>query len=117
MNFELSLFIVSLLFISVFSQFNRPNWHNPQVSSSIFNPSHSSTIYAPPQSIGGGMMSQGGYIKVQNTYHAPQSIGGGMMSHGGWTQTEIKPINPVIQTIIDIATLTAGGHKSNNKYA
>lgn len=82
-----------------------------------FNPSFTSTKYIPPQSIGGGMMSQGGFINVQNTYHAPQNIGAGMSSNGGWTQTEIRPKDPLIQTIIDIASFTASGHKSNNPHA
>jgi hypothetical protein len=68
-----------------------------------------STKYIPPQSVGGGMMSQGGFVQVQNTYHPPQSIGGGMISQGGWAQTEIRPKDPVIQAIIDIAAFTARG--------
>ena len=80
-------------------------------ANSLFTPSYTSTKYIPPQSIGGGMMSSGGYINVQNTYHSPQSIGAGMMSNGGWTQTEIKPKDPLIQTIIDITAFTARGYQ------
>lgn len=69
--------------------------------------------YVPPQSIGGGMMSQGGFVPVHNTYVPPQSIGAGMMSQGQIVQKIIPPPSPIIQTIIDIATFTARG--SNNE--
>lgn len=93
------LFVVFLMFVSTQSQFNG---------------AYVSTQYIPPQSVGGGMISSGGYINVQNTYHAPQSIGMSMMSQGGWVQTEIKPKDPIIQAIINIASFTARGHESNN---
>lgn len=78
---------------------------------------YSTTQYIPPQSVGGGMMSQGGNINTQHTYHAPQSIGAGMMSQGGWTPTEIRPKDPIIQAIINVAAFTASGHSSNNPRA
>lgn len=73
--------------------------------------------YIPPQSIGGGMMSQGGFVKVHQTYVAPQSIGGGMMSQGGVVETVLPTPSPFKQFIIDVATMTAAGHSSNNKFA
>ena len=69
--------------------------------------------YIPPQNIGAGMISPGIFIKVQNQYVPPQNIGGGRISQGGIAQVIIPPPSPVIQTIIDIATMTARGQKSN----
>ena len=44
----------------------------------------------------------------------PQSIGGGFQSSGGWAKVPDKPyVGPVAQFIIDTATITAGGHKSD----
>lgn len=55
---------------------------------------------------------------MQETYHTPQSIGGGLQSQGGWSKVKDEPyVGAVAQTIIDIAVTTAGGHKSNNKHA
>ena len=91
--------ILMMLSINVFAQFN--NVRNTYQ-------------YIPPQSIGGGFQSRGGYVKMIETYHAPQSIGGGFQSQGGWTKVRDEPyVGPVAQTIIDIATFTAQGHKSD----
>lgn len=78
------------------------------------SPSFTSYKYVPPQSIGGGMMSQGKFVETHNQYVPPQSIGGGMMEHGGFVEKVIPQPSPVIQTIIDIATFTARGKQPNN---
>ena len=91
--------ILMMLIINVFAHFNNVR---------------TTYQYIPPQSIGGGFQSRGGYVKMIETYHAPQSIGGGFQSQGGWTKVRDEPyVGPVAQTIIDIATFTASGHKSD----
>ena len=79
-----------------------------------FQGSYTTREYVPPQSVGGGMMSPGGYQEVQHTYHAPHSVGGGMMHHGGWEHTPIVQENPWRQPIINFFSATANGHSSNN---
>lgn len=76
--------------------------------------SYTTRQYVPPQSVGGGLMSQGGFQEVQHTYHAPHSIGAGMVHPGGWTHTPIIPEPPWRQVIIDVAAAFANGHSSNN---
>jgi len=68
---------------------------------------YTSKKYVPPQSIGGGMQSAGGWVTVVNQYHPPQSVGGGMHSVGGWSSTPVPSPSPVIQTIIDVAAFMA----------
>jgi hypothetical protein len=65
--------------------------------------------YIPPQSIGAGMFSSGGYREYIHTYHSPQSIGAGMVSSGGWAKEPMIPKDPLVQSIIDFTTFMARG--------
>lgn len=106
--------ILMMLIIGVFAQFRPINLNGPQLANNIFNPQRTTHQYVPPQSIGGGFQSHGGHVKMHETYHAPQSIGGGFQSQGGWSKVKDEPyVGPVAQTIIDIASITAGGKKNN----
>ena len=101
-------------FLCAAAMFEPPSLFRPSPFTNDRSPyaPHVSSHYVPPQSIGGGMMSHGGHVQIQNTYHPPQSIGGCMGSVGGWSQTVIPEPSPVIQTIIDVTALLAGGNKN-----
>jgi len=101
-----------LLFMCAFAQLN----NNQQIrgNNMLFNSHRTTFDSVKPQSIGGGFQSRGGHVKMHETYHPPQSIGGGFQSSGGWAKVPDKPyVGPVAQFIIDTATITAGGHKSD----
>lgn len=68
-------------------------WHNPRVIQPAF--AHSYT-------------TNNNNNKVLNTYHPPQSIGAGMLSSGGWKHTPIVEKNQAIQAIIDTTAFFAG---------
>ena len=98
------------LIISSYAQFNKQiNLNGPQIRSNEFNHQRTTYQYIPPQSIGGGFQSQGGYVKMLETYDSPKSIGGGFQSPGGWASVRDEPyVGAVAQTIIDIAEFMAG---------
>ena len=101
-----------LLFTCAFAQLN----NNQQIrgNNMLFNSHRTTFDSVKPQSIGGGFQSGGRHVKMHETYHPPQSIGGGFQSSGGWAKVPDKPyVGPVAQFIIDTATITAGGHKSD----
>ena len=111
----MKIIILFVIFSCVFAQFNAPSLHKPSPFTNNppnYNPSFVSNKYIPPQNIGGGMMSQGGFVQTINKYTPPQNIGGRMMSQGGFVEKNISPPSPVIQSIIDIATMTARGKKN-----
>ena len=100
-----------LLFICAFTQIN-----DQQILGNNMGFNSHRTTFDPvkPQSIGGGFISRGGHVKMHETYHPPQSIGGGFISSGGWAKVSDTPyVGPVAQFVIDVATITANGHKSN----
>ena len=98
--------------LGVLAQFRPINLNGPQLADNTFNPQRTTYQYVPPQSVGGGFQSCGGYVKMLETYHAPQSIGGGFQSKGGFSKVKDEPyVGPVAQTIIDIAAVMAGGDK------
>ena len=110
--------IIMILFISIYAQFAKYNLLGPQIRNDMFNTQRSSHQYISPQPHGGGFQSHAKYVKMQEIYHPPEAIGGGFQSRGGWSQTLDEPyVGPVSQIIINIATVAAGGHESNNKFA
>jgi len=85
-----------VIFSCVYAQFNPPSLHKPLHKPSPFT--NNAPNYNPSF--------------VSNKYTPPQTIGGGMMSQGGIFEKNIQPPSPVIQSIIDIATMTARGKKN-----
>jgi hypothetical protein len=88
-----------MLLIGAFGQIN-----GPRIVSIGFNPQRTTYQYVQPQSIGGGLQSRGGYVKMHETYHEPRSVGGGLQSRGGFARVRDEPyVGPIAQKIINIA--------------